>query len=133
VEGDDWGQVGELIFDLDNPVICLCLEGTRAEFEKRIDDARALYQQAWEKSTNDYEACVAAHYVARHQSRPEDTLRWNLEALKRANAVGNASVKEFYPSLYLSLGHSYELLGKPSEAQKYYALAAELGVVHQAE
>lgn len=119
--------------DPTNPVIKLCLEGTRAEFEKRIDDARGLFEQAWKKSTNDYEACVAAHYVARYQARAEDALYWNQEALRRADAVGDDRVKEFYPSLYLNLGRSYEMLGDQSKAQKYYALAAELGAVHQAE
>lgn len=119
--------------DPTNPVIKLCLEGTQAEFEKRIDDACRLFNQAWEKSTNDYEACVAAHYVARHQARAEDALHWNQEAVRRADAVGDDSVKEFYPSLYLNLGRAYEMLGNQTEAQKYYALAAELGVVHQAE
>lgn len=119
--------------DLTNPVIQLCMEGTRAEFEKRIDDARLLFEQAWEKSTDDYEACIAAHYVARYQAHPEDTLRWNQEALNRADAVGDERVKEFYPSLYLNLGRAYELLGNQIKAQEYYALAAKLGVVHQTE
>ncbi len=34
--------------DLDNPVIQLCLAGTQAEFEGRLDAARAAYRQAWE-------------------------------------------------------------------------------------
>jgi hypothetical protein len=51
--------------DLDNPVIQLCLAGTRAEFEGRLDAARAAYRHAWELAQNDYDACVAAHYVAR--------------------------------------------------------------------
>ena len=33
--------------DLNNPVIQLCMEGTRAEFEHRIEDARILYEHAW--------------------------------------------------------------------------------------
>ncbi|MBI5652795.1 MAG: hypothetical protein HZC40_20460 [Chloroflexi bacterium] len=119
--------------DLTNPVVQLCIASTRAEFEKRIDDARALVQQAWEKSTNDFEACVAAHYVARYQARSEDALRWNLESLKRADAVGDERVKEFYPSLYLNLGHAHEMLGNQSESKKYYDLAAKLGIVHQVE
>ena len=119
--------------DLDNPVIRLCAEGTRAEFEGRTNDARALFMQAWEASKDDYEACVAAHYVARYQESPEDTLRWNQEALSRANAVGDDRVKDFYPSLYLNMGYSYEVLGNQTEAQRYYDLAAELGFVHQAE
>ena len=117
--------------DLNNPVIQLCIKGTRAEFEHRIDDARLLYQQAWEARTDNYDACVAAHYVARFQDSAEESLRWNQLALEHANAVIDERVKDFYPSLYLSLGRSYELVGDSDEAQRYYELAAELGVIHQ--
>jgi tetratricopeptide (TPR) repeat protein len=117
--------------DVNNPVIRLCAEGTRAEFEGRIDDARNLFMQAWNMSTDDYDACVAAHYVARHQASPQETLRWNAEALSRADAVGDERVSSFYPSLYLNMGHSYEALGNQAEAKRYYELAAKLGVVHQ--
>jgi tetratricopeptide (TPR) repeat protein len=122
--------------DLDNPVIKLCVAGTRAEFDQRLDDARRLYQQAWAAATDDYEACIAAHYVARHQATPHDTLRWNQIALERADAANAADadrVGEFYPSLYLNLGRSYELLGDLATAQHYYDRAAELGVIHQAD
>lgn len=112
-------------------IIQLCIAGTQAEFQGRIEDARALYWQAWETATNDYEACIAAHYVARFQDTPEDTFRWNQEALTRANAVNDDRVTDFYPSLYLNMGHSYELLGNQDEAHRYYDLAAELGVEHQ--
>jgi tetratricopeptide (TPR) repeat protein len=117
--------------DLDNRVIKLCIESTRAEFEGRLDRASALSMQAWEVSQDDYEACVAAHYVARYQKSPEEMLRWNREALDRANAVEDNRVEDFYPSLYLNMGYSYELLGNQDEARQYYDLAAELGVVHQ--
>jgi len=106
-----------------NPIIQLCMEGARAEFEHRLEDARVLYQQAWDARKDNYDACIAAHYVARFQDSAEESLRWNQIALDHANAVN--------PSLYLSLGRSYELVGNPSEAQKYYELAAELGVIHQ--
>jgi tetratricopeptide (TPR) repeat protein len=119
--------------DTNNPVIELCLKGTQAEFEGRIDAARASYQQAWEASRNDYEACIAAHYLARRQDDPHEAFRWNQESLKRANAAEYDQVKDFYPSLYLNMGQSYELLGNQVEAQRYYDLAAELGVVHQVE
>lgn len=119
--------------DLDNLVIKLCIEGTRAEFEGRIEDARSLFMQAWEAARDDFEACVSAHYVARYQEDPEEILRWNQEALNRAHAVEESKVKAFYPSLYLNLGHTYEILGNQAEAQRYYNLAAELGVVHQAD
>ena len=116
--------------DINNPIVKLCMEGTRAEFEKRINDARILYQQAWDVSTNDYEACIAAHYVARFQESPEETLRWNQLALEHADKVRDGSVKDFYPSLYVNLGYSHEVLGNQFEARKYYDLAASLGLIH---
>lgn len=119
------------IMDTSNPVIQLCMDGSRAEFEHRLDDARVLYQQAWDAHTDDYEACIAAHYVARFQDSAEESLRWNRIALEYANAVNDERVKDFYPSLYLNLGRSYDLAGNQSEAQRYYELAAELGVIHQ--
>ncbi|HMZ08818.1 MAG TPA: hypothetical protein PKL78_02160 [Anaerolineales bacterium] len=117
--------------DLDNPVIQLCMEGTRAEFLGQIEQARALYRKAWESVQSDYDGCIAAHYVARHQEDHRERLYWNQVALERANAVTDDSVREFYPSLFLNMGQSYELLGNAEEARRYYGLAAELGVVHQ--
>ena len=117
--------------DTDNPVIQLCIQGTQAELEGRIEAAQLVYQQAWDTAQNDYEACIAAHYVARFQATPEQTLRWNLEALEYANQVNDDRVKEFYPSLYLNLGHSFELVGNQVEAQRYFDLAAQLGFPHQ--
>lgn len=114
-----------------NPVVQLCIQGARAELERRLVDARALYQQAWEAHTDDYEACIAAHYVARFQDSPQETLRWNQAALHHAELVNDERVREFFPSLYLCLGRSYEVLGNNIEAEKYYKLAAELGVLHQ--
>src|SRR5512139_3746153 len=111
-----------------NPVIQLCMDGTRAEFEHRLEDARVLYQQAWDARTDDYEACIAAHYVARLQESAEECLRWNQVALDHANAINDERVKDFYPSLYLALGR---LIGNQREAHRYYELAAKVGVIHQ--
>lgn len=118
--------------DTQNPVIALCIAGSRAELEGRRADAYALYAQAWEAAQNDYEACIAAHYVARGITDPQEVFRWNREALDRAEAVGDERVDPFYPSLYLNMGGSHELLGEQAEAERYYALAAALGAVHQA-
>ena len=119
--------------DVDNPVIQLCLVGTQAEFEGRLDAARAAYRQAWELAKDDYDACMAAHYVARLQSDPAVTLHWNQVALARAEAVDDERVRGFYPSLYLNLGQSHEELGHEAEAQRYYALASDLGFEHQVD
>ena len=119
--------------NLDNPVIKLCIDGTHAEFQGQIDKARSYYQQAWKLAKDDYEACIAAHYLARRQDNYQEKLYWNQVALEKANAVTDNSVREFYPSLFLNMGESYELLGNLQEAQRYYDLAAELGIVHQAD
>jgi hypothetical protein len=118
------------MIDPENPVVKLCIEITRAEFQGRLEDARRLSWQAWEASQDDHEACIAAHYVARFQKSPEQKLRWNQEALRRAEAASGEQVRDFYPSLYLNLGHTHELVGELSEARRYYDLAARLGVQH---
>ena len=114
-----------IAMDPDNPVVKLCVAGMRAEGDGRLDEARDLFIQAWAAQQDDFEACIAAHYLARHQATPEETLHWNEEALKRAEAVGDARVQGFYSSLYLNLGHVHEALGHMAEASRYYELAAE--------
>ena len=119
--------------NLDNPVVKLCIQGTQAELQRDIDTARSLYQEAWEAVQDDYDACIAAHYVARHQDDPKERLHWNQVALDKAMAIADDRVKEFYPSLFLNMGQSYELLGNLDEAKRYYHLAAGFGVIHQGD
>ena len=110
--------------DANDSVVELCSAGMMAEGEGRMDDARALFEQAWERRTDDFDACVAAHYVARRQTTPEDTLRWNLLSLAHADAVADERVRGFFPSLYLNVSRSHEVLGDHAEARRYYELAA---------
>lgn len=119
------------MIDLDNPVVQLCIDGTRAEFDGRPDAAEARYRQAWDAAQDDYAACIAAHYLARVQTTPADSFHWNREALRRAEAVGDERVQAFLPSLYLSMGFACEQIGDLQEAQRYYRLAAALGYPHQ--
>ena len=69
--------------------------------------------------------------MARHQPDPQQKLHWNQIALDKANSANDERVQEFYPSLYVNMGRSFELLGVMDEANRYYALAAELGLTHQ--
>lgn len=115
----------------DSPVVQLCIAGSQAEFDGRCDEAARLYAAAWDAATDDFEACVAAHYVARFQPDAEATLYWNQVALARAESVNDERVRPFFPSLYLNLGQSYEVLGQPAVAQQYYSLSAALGFPHQ--
>ena len=119
--------------DLASPVLSLCLAGTQAQYEGRAEAACAFFWQAWLAVTDDFEACVAAHYVAGCQATPEAALEWHLEALDRAGRAAPEQVKSFYPSLYVNLGQAYEALGHTHEAQRFYALAADLGLMHEAD
>ncbi|XXX74078.1 hypothetical protein WMF30_41170 [Sorangium sp. So ce134] len=110
--------------DPNNPVVRLCAEGMQAEGEGRHEDARALFERAWAACTDDYDACIAAHYLARHQGSDQGTLAWNQEALRRADAVGDDRVRGFYPSLLLNVGHAHEVLGDRGEARAFYERAA---------
>jgi tetratricopeptide (TPR) repeat protein len=111
--------------DPNNAVVRLCIEGMQAEAEGNSNKARTLFEQAWAAHSDDYEACVAAHFLARQQETHADALRWNREALTRADAAGDERVSSFYPSLYLNMGRSYEDIGDLAEARRYYELAAE--------
>lgn len=108
--------------DPNNPVVRLCVEGTKCE-ENAPELALKLFTDAWERSCNDFERCIAAHYVARHQKTATDNLRWNELSLAHANAVSDETVADFLPSLYLNLGKSHEDLGNRIEAKRFYELA----------
>jgi tetratricopeptide (TPR) repeat protein len=110
--------------DPENAIVKLCGAGMTAEMEGKPDEALRLYEEAWETAVNATERCIAAHFLARHQDSDEATLHWNQKALQLAEAADEASVRDFYPSLYLNLAHSHEVLGHLDEAQRYYDLAA---------
>ncbi|HEX6049715.1 MAG TPA: hypothetical protein VFZ21_10630 [Gemmatimonadaceae bacterium] len=80
------------------------------------DAARALFQQAWDSHRDDYEASIAAHYLARHQTSPADSLYWNRVAVERAEAVPDGRAQLFLASLYLNLGDSYRALAETAQA-----------------
>lgn len=116
--------------NLDNRVVSVCMAGVNAEFERRLDDARRLYAEAWDLAVDNYERCIAAHYVAHLEDDPSKALQWNLRALENAERANQNLVAEFLPSLYVNLGRSYELAGEAELATRYYDAAAGLGLVH---
>lgn len=111
--------------DPKNPIVMLCLEGMRAEGSGKHDDARLLFVEAWERSSSDYEACIAAHYLARQQQSSESKLYWNQEALRRAEAAGDELVRDFYPSLHLNVADALEEMGEHDSARSHYRRARE--------
>jgi hypothetical protein len=108
------------MIDPDNPVVRLCAEGIAAEGQGRHKDAAALYQEAWTIHTDDYEACIAAHYLAREQETLQESLKWNQLALAHALAVPDDRIAGFLPSLYLNLGWSHEVLEDAVTARACY-------------
>ncbi|MEP6845501.1 MAG: hypothetical protein ABI861_05835 [Panacibacter sp.] len=110
-------------FDQDNPVIKLCVSGMNAEALGQTEQAKLLFQQAWDNASNDFEKFTVAHYLARNQQDPKDELKWNLEALNFAKALQDDSMKSHFPSLYLNVGKSYETIGDTFKAKENYQLA----------
>jgi hypothetical protein len=110
--------------DPNNPIVRLCVQGMECEGRGQFEDASRLFLEAWNQSTTDFERCIAAHYVARHQADPLDALKWNQLALDHATAISDDRVREFYPSLYLNLGKAHEDLAHPRDARQFYELSA---------
>jgi len=111
--------------DPDNSVVKLCVEGMEQESKGNHEAASRLFQFAWEQSSDDFERCIAAHYVARHQS-PDGALVWNQRSLDLARAVNDERVRGFFPSLYLNMGKAYEELGNLKDARQFYAMTEEV-------
>lgn len=108
------------MIDPTNPVVKLCAEGIQAEAKHEHAKARVLYAQAWDQRADDYEACIAAHYLAREQETLQDSLHWNQLALDHALIASVELVGGFLPSLYLNLGWSHEVLGDIAQARTCY-------------
>ena len=97
----------------------MAMEGTPSE-------AIRLFEEAWASRTDDFEAAIAAHYVARHQPTPEHTLYWNALAVHHAELVLDRRAEGFLASLYLNLADAHEKAGDPGSA----ALAVKRAAVH---
>ena len=110
--------------DSDNPIVNLCIRGIEREALGSFDEATRLYRAAWDQSSNDFERCIAAHYVARHQKNAVDALEWNRRSLFYADRADYQRVRGFYPSLHLNIGNAYEDLGDLDAAKRHYELAA---------
>ena len=97
------------MIDPTNPVVALCAEGMATEGTPA--EARRLFERAWAMRRDDYDAAIAAHFLARHQDSPAETLRWNEIAVRHAEAVHDGSATAFLASLYLNLGDAHAKLG----------------------
>jgi hypothetical protein len=102
-------------FDPDNPVIALCAAGMAAEGTPA--EARVLFERAWAARRDDYEAAIAAHYLARHQATAAATLHWNALAVTHLERIADERAGDLGASLYLNLAHSLLAAGRRTEAK----------------
>ena len=112
--------------DSENPVVALCAAGMAAEGTPA--EARRLFEQAWAARRDDYDACIAAHFLARNQGSADSTLHWNALAVRHAEAVTDGRAAELFASLYLNLGDAHAALGQSEPA----AAAVHLASAHLA-
>lgn len=103
------------MIDPSNPVIAFCVQGMALEGTPA--EAQRLFEAAWAARTDDYDAAIAAHFLARHQPTPQATLQWNETALRHAEAVTDGRVLSFMASLYLNLAAAHSGLGQRTPAQ----------------
>ena len=114
------------MIDPNNPVVRLCAEGMALEGTPAL--ARQRFEAAWAARTDDYDAAMAAHFLARHQQTPLATLHWNKLALLHATAVTDGRAAAFMASLYLNLAAAHSDVGDHQSA----ALALQQADVHLA-
>ena len=106
--------------DLDptNPVVALCAAGMAVGGDAAA--ASECFARAWAARRDDFEAAVAAHYMARQQPAPAERLTWDARAVDHAEAalaVGDARVRGLLASLYLNLGDALLVASRPGEAR----------------
>ena len=94
--------------------VCYLLERGRSyNSAKKIDQARPLFQEAWDRA-REYElhglAVDAAHMIA-IAAEGQDQEHWNLEAMKYAEASGDEKAMRWLGSLYNNLGWYYHEAG----------------------
>jgi hypothetical protein len=110
--------------DPTNPVLVLCATGMAAGGDSAV--AVDCFARAWAARTDDFEAAVAAHYVARAQLTKGEKLVWDARAAahaEAARAAGDRRVDGLMASLYLNLGDSLLAEGRRAEARESATLA----------
>jgi tetratricopeptide (TPR) repeat protein len=109
--------------DPTNPVVALCAAGMACEGEP--GEARRLFEEAWATRRDDYDAAIAAHYLARHQPTPSLTLEWNTRAVTHCERIADGRSAELLSSLYLNLADSLLAVGRWRDADVIIERAAD--------
>ena len=104
--------------DLENPVLALCAAGMAVGGDAAA--ATDFFLRAWAGRADDFEAAVAAHYVARVQTTAAEKLAWDTRAASHAEAalaMEDSRVGILLASLYLNLGDGLLAAGRCEEAR----------------
>lgn len=104
-----------------NPVVVLCAAGMAVEGD--VSAAQRLFEQAWEARTDDYDASIAAHFLARVQPTAALRREWNATAARHAEAVTDGRARGFMASLYLNLADAQLACGDVRTARITATLA----------
>ncbi len=111
-------------FNPHNNIVRLCLQGMGMEDAGRAEEASALFLQAWNEATYNFEKFISAYYLARHQRNAADTLTWLETALQFALVIHDDSVRSAFPILYSSIARCHEDANDADKANEYHELAA---------
>jgi hypothetical protein len=109
--------------DPTNPVVALCAAGMAIEGD--ADAAKRLFEQAWTARQDDYEASIAAHFLARHKPTAEARVHWNALAARHAESVTDGRTDGFKASLYLNLADALLAAGDHAAASDALARAVD--------
>ena len=113
-----------MTFDRNNPVVKLCLQGIGLERQGKTEEARPIFLQAWNDSTEDFERFLAAHHVSRLEPDATTRLKWLRTMLELALKIGGPAVASALPVLHTKIAECHAELGDHDAAGKHRESAA---------
>jgi rifampin ADP-ribosylating transferase len=111
-------------FNPNNKIIQLCVRGIGMEATGKPKEAKELFIQAWNESTNDFERFIAADFVAKVQTDIPDKLKWYETSLLFAQKINDIAAQSALPGLHSKIAKCYEDLNDKVNAKKNSDLAS---------
>ncbi len=112
-------------FDPRNKIVKLCLQGMALELENKVEEASAIFNEALNIASNDFERYLASYYIANNKEETEDKLLWFEKVLKLAQSINDIAVSSALPRIYFEISKCYEDLSNTKEAMNYLSLSNE--------
>jgi tetratricopeptide (TPR) repeat protein len=111
-------------FDPSNPIIKLCIQAIALEEKGQAEEAGKLFLKAWNESKEELEKFYTSFYVARHQKKVVDKLKWFQTALQLALKTKDTGVNSALYTVYSNIAACNEAAGDLENATKHRALAS---------